>query len=107
MADQATFSWGECPHPAVTVVPEKRGPHHARKICSKCHKFLGWVQSPENIKRNAENQKILADLAKIPNLTDWERDFIRDVTRHKHLSPKQQEKILLLVEKYLRKEGSL
>jgi hypothetical protein len=107
MVEQATFSWGQCPHPAVTVVPEKRGPHHAKKICAKCHKFLGWIPKPETVARQQENQKILAELSKLPNLTGWEREFIRDVVTHKNLSPRQQEKILLLMEKYLKKERSL
>jgi hypothetical protein len=103
--EQTTF-FGECSHSHVTVIPEKRGPHYARKICADCHRFLGWIPKPETIIRQQENQRILTELSKLPNLTDWEREFIRDVTTHKNLSPKQQEKILLLMEKYLKKENA-
>ena len=100
MVNQTTFEWAECAHPSVEVVPEKRGPHHARRICSKCRKFLGWVPHPETVERQRKNAIILTALAKIDNLSEWERGFVRDLITHTKLSPRQQEQLLLLKEKY-------
>jgi hypothetical protein len=94
--------FSECLHSDFEIIAEKRGPHHARKVCRKCRKFLGWIPKPETLARQQENQRILSELSKLPNLTEWEREFIRDVVTHKNLSPRQQAKILLLMEKYLK-----
>jgi hypothetical protein len=95
----------ECEHLRCIVVPEKRGPHHARLICSDCGKFMGWMPKPETVERQKNNALILAELAKIYPLTEWERGFIRDLVTHKNISPKQQDKLLLLRDKYLMKGG--
>jgi recombinational DNA repair protein (RecF pathway) len=101
MTEQGTL-FGECSHSRTEIIPEKRGPHHARKVCSVCRKFLGWIPKPETLMQQRENQRILGELTRLPNLSEWEREFIRDVTTHKHLSPKQQKTILELMEKYLK-----
>ena len=99
------FLFEECPHPGVIVVPEKRGPHHAKKVCIKCRKFLGWVTSPENIEKQERNAEILTALAKLPQLDSWSREFVRTLGSQKHLSPKQQRKLDELRDIYLEKKN--
>jgi hypothetical protein len=89
------FETSECDHRHTIVVPERRGPHHAKLVCSDCRRFLKWIPSPENIRQQQENEKILTALAKL-NLPEWERKFVRDLVTHKRLSPKQQKKLLEL-----------
>lgn len=91
----------ECSHTNKTVIPEKRGPHHARTVCADCKKFLGWVPSPDTLRRRLENSLILTRLAKLEHLDSWERQFVRDVATHKKMSPKQQALLLQLRDKYL------
>ena len=103
MRVQGVF-FGECQHPRTVIVPEKRGPHHARKVCSDCHKFLGWIPKPENVQRLRRNAEILTALSKLDNLPDWERGFIRYLSSHKNITPKQQDELLLLRDRYLPKD---
>lgn len=98
MIQSALF--GECLHRRTVIMPEKRGPHHARETCSDCHKFIRWVPSPETIAKRIRNSEILTAVSKLDNLTEWEREFVRDVSRRKNVSPKQQETIDLLRQKY-------
>lgn len=101
---QDTF-FGECQHTRTLVIPEQHGPHHAKEVCSDCHKFLGWVPKPETIQRRADNTRLLNALVKLDTLTEWERGFVRQMTSHKTISPKQQQTLDLLREKYF--EGGL
>jgi hypothetical protein len=105
VAEQATFSLGDCPHPHKVVVAEKRGPHHAKLICKDCHKFFGWIPKPETVKQRQENEKILTALSKLPNLPPWERQFVRQLSTLRHLSPRQQEKLLQIRDIHLGKEA--
>lgn len=105
MTEQGTL-FGECPHQRKTVVPEKRGPHFAKQVCSDCGKFLGWMPKPETIKRRAENAVILAALSKLPDLPAWERQFVRDLSSHARTSPREQAKLLELQERFLTRGGS-
>jgi hypothetical protein len=102
--EQGTLFQGECPHPHKVVVAEKRGPHHAKLICKHCRKFLGWIPKPETLQRQQENARILTALSKLKDLPPWEREFVRDVSTLKHLSPRQQEKLLQLRDLLLGKE---
>ena len=101
MPEQATFAFGQCPHPNKIVVPEKRGTHHAKLICRDCKKFFGWIPKPENVQQRKENAEILTALSKLDNLPAWERQFVRSLTTTKKISPKQQEKLLLIRDMYL------
>jgi hypothetical protein len=94
---QGTF-FGDCPHAHKVVVPEKRGPHHAKLICKHCKKFFGWIPKPETVQQRQENDKILTALSKMPNLGSWEREFVRNISETTHLSPKQQKLLLELWE---------
>jgi hypothetical protein len=100
---QATL-FGECQHTRTVVIPEKRGLHHARRVCSDCNKFLGWVPKPETVQRLRDNAEILTALSKIDHLAEWEREFIRQLSTHKNITPKQQNELLLLRDRYLPKD---
>lgn len=67
---------------------------------------MGWVTKPENVIRHQENEKILTGLSKIPDLPPWERQFVRDLTSHKHISPRQQAKLLELRNKFLKGDNT-
>lgn len=95
-----SFLFTECSHPHTQVVPEKRGPHYAKLICTDCKRFLRWMPSPETIKRREENARILTMLAKSDGLSEWERQFVRDMSSHKNISPKQQALLYQLRDKY-------
>ena len=75
--------------------------HFAREICSQCRAFLRWVPRPETLERQRVNAFPLAKLSMHPGLSDWERRFVRDVSKNRRLSPKQQALILRLVTRYL------
>jgi hypothetical protein len=92
--------FGDCPHPRAEVVMEKRGTHYARRVCSDCRKFLGWIPHPDNVRKNEENAKILTALSKM-TLPAWEREFIRTLSTARQISPKQQAKLLEIKEMYL------
>jgi len=101
VSEQGTL-FTECSHPTRKVVHEKRGgPHYARLVCAKCEKFIAWLPSPETQARRENNFRILTALAKLEQLTDWERQFVRDLASHKNISPKQQALLLQLRDKYL------
>ena len=106
MAD--LFETNACDHRHVTVVPEKRDSvHHAKVICVHCRKFMKWLPKPENVQRQKENAEILTALSKLKDLPSWERQFVRQLSTLRHLSPKQQEKLLHIRDLHLGKEASL
>ena len=84
----------------------KSGPHYAKLICSDCGSFLKWEPFPDTVEQQKKNDQILTALSKLPDLPAWERQFIRDVVTHKHLSPRQQKKLLELADKLLPKEAN-
>lgn len=88
------------------MVLMKRGPHYAKLVCSDCQRFLRWEPHPKTIRQETENARILTELSKLENLGSWEREFIRDITTHKHLSPKQQAKLLELRDLLLKKPAT-
>lgn len=58
---------------------------------------------PRVVLRHQENTKTLTALVKIPNLTTWERYFVRELVTHKNISRRQQESLDQLRDKYLTK----
>ncbi len=76
-------------------------PHYAREVCAFCGLFLRWLPKPETIERQKLNAFKLARLAMRPDLTDWQRAFVRDISKRRKLSPRQQEILDKLIEKYL------
>ena len=63
---------------------------------------MRWMPKPETVERHRLNAIILSALAKIPNLGEWERNFVRDMASHKNISPKQQAMLLKLEETHLK-----
>jgi hypothetical protein len=91
-----------CKHGTTRVELMPQGhTHHAMETCAICRRFLRWLPKPGTIERRTLNAFKLARLAMRPDLTDWERQFIRSVGKKKHLSPKQQALIARLVTQYL------
>ncbi len=107
MAELQGTLFQECSHPHKVVVPEKRGPHHARLICKHCKKFFGWIPSPENVRRQKENAQILTALSKLEKLPPWERQFVRSLSGAKHLSPKQQSTLEQMRDVFLRQKDGV
>jgi hypothetical protein len=91
----------ECPHSRTTVLQSTAGPHHGKKICSDCGKFLGWIPKPETLERQKQNLDTLSALSK-KTLTSWEREFVRSLSTKGKLSPRQQETLTHLKELYLK-----
>ena len=75
--------------------------HYAMETCAICRRFVGWLPKPETVQRQRLNAFRLARLAMRPDLTGWERQFIRSVGEKKHLSPKQQALVERLCATYL------
>ena len=100
MTVQGVF-FKECEHSRVNVVVEKRGPHHAKKVCADCGKFIAWMPSPETLAQRVKNTEILTALAKI-ELPEWERNFVRDLAKTRNISPKQQSMLWRLETIYLK-----
>jgi hypothetical protein len=86
-----------CTHgiPRVALMPQGHK-HYAMETCAVCGRFVRWLPKPETVQRQR-----LARLAMRPDLTDWERQFIRSVGEKKHLSPKQQVLVERLCREYL------
>lgn len=103
MPEQGRF-FGECTHGHTYFLPAQSGPHHGSAVCADCGKFMGWVAKPENIKQQEDNAKILTALSKLPNLPSWEREFVRTLSSIKHLSPKQQAKLLEIRDIHLKED---
>jgi hypothetical protein len=96
------FLFGQCDHGHTVFCPTPEGPHHGKAICVDCGKFMGWVAKPENIDIQKRNAEILTALSKIENLPAWERQFVRDLVTHKHISPRQQQKLYELRDRFLK-----
>jgi hypothetical protein len=78
------------------------GPHHAQITCPKCGAFVQWAPKPETIERQKATAFRLAKLAMVADLTDWEKQFVADVSKHaQKLSPKQQAIVDRLCTEYL------
>lgn len=67
--------------------------HHARVVCAQCGAFIRWLPKPETIQRRRLNAIKLTKLALCGGLNTWQRNFIRDVSQLRCLSPRQQSKL--------------
>jgi hypothetical protein len=75
--------------------------HYAREICAMCGRHVRWLPKPETIERQRMFAFRFARLAMCERLSTWERNFIRDVSQRRKLSPKQQEIVNRLSATYL------
>jgi len=91
-----------CRHGTTRVELMPQGhTHHARVICAVCGRFIHWSSKPATIERRALNAFKLARLAMRPDLSDWERRFVGDVSKLAKLSPRQQVLVERLCREYL------
>jgi len=81
----------ECEHSETRIEQLANGPHHAKEVCSDCGQVLRFVPKPATIERQHTNAFRLAKLAMSPVLTSWERGFVKSVSQHRKLSPRQQD----------------
>ena len=89
-----------CGHKSTVTVRE-RGTHYSKEICIVCGGFVRWLPKPETFERQKLNGFKLAKLAMRPELTHWERNFVRSISHRTRLSPKQQQIIDRLCATYL------
>lgn len=75
--------------------------HFGKEFCRDCDKVLRFLPKPETVERQKLNGFRLARLGMCGRLTNWERNFVRDVLRRRKLSPKQQAIVDRLVATYL------
>ena len=71
-----------CTHPATRTerLPDSHL-HHSRLTCVVCGKHLRWLPRPETIERQRLSAFRLSKLAMRPDLSNWERSFVRDVSK--------------------------
>jgi hypothetical protein len=91
-----------CGHPATRTerLPDSH-PHFASLRCVICGRHLRWLPRPETLARQRVNAFRLSKLAMRPGLSDWERNFTRDVLKLAKLSPRQQVLVARLCATYL------
>jgi hypothetical protein len=91
-----------CEHRATVTKQEPPGAtHFSREICLECGAFVRWLPKPSTIERRTLNSFCLARLGMCEGLSDWERRFVRDVSKRRKLSPRQQALVERLCEGYL------
>lgn len=92
----------ECQH-RIALVEQLPGghAHHQREFCGECGAFLKWGAKFENLQRQAGNSFAIARLSMCSLLSSWESEFLASIAQQRRLSPKQQQILERLVEKYL------
>ncbi len=88
-----------CKHEFTRAV-EAPPPHYLKLVCSACGAFRAWVMKPETIQRRQLNGYRIAKLQMCDSLSLWERQFVASLAAAKKLSPKQDEVLGRLYEKY-------
>lgn len=81
----------QCEHSETRIEQLATGPHFAREVCRSCDRVLRWLPKPQTVERQSTNAFRLAKLAMSPVLTSWERGFVKSVSQHRKLSPRQQD----------------
>jgi len=87
--------------PPITRIDLANGIHHAKEVCGVCGRFLRRLPQPKTMERQKLTAFRLAKLAMRPDLTAWERNFVRSVSQRKKLSPKQAALVDRLARQYL------
>src|SRR5262252_4821261 len=89
-----TQSYVQCVHTAIVIERMPAGyPHYAAGRCVHCGRHIRWSPKPETIERRQLNAIKLAKLAFCAGLNVWQRDFVRDISQQRCLSPRQQRKL--------------
>ena len=90
-----------CPHLATLMERMPAGYlHHAAVRCAACGAFVRWLEKPETAERRRLNGFKLAKLAMCSELSAWEQNFVRSVSRQQKLSPKQEALVERLYAQY-------
>jgi hypothetical protein len=87
--DKSSYSFTQpCRHNKTRVEQMPQGhPHHAKEICAMCGCSLRWVSRAGLLERQSPT---LSRLLMCPELLDWERALVRDASRGRRLTEKQQ-----------------
>lgn len=75
--------------------------HYAELSCVICGVHLRWLPHHRTVERQELNAFKIAKLAMRSDLNDYERGFIKSVSRQRKLSPKQQALLVRLCMQYL------
>lgn len=66
-------------------------PHRYAIRCGECDCFIRWAEKPENQDKRHSRKADINRLLETGNLSDWEREFLSNISTVRKLSPKQQE----------------
>jgi hypothetical protein len=88
-----------CSHP-ITRIDLANGIHHAKEVCAGCGRVLRWLPKPVTIERQQSNSFRIAKLSMQEGLTRWERKFLASIAQKNRLSPRQQQVLDKLAEKW-------
>ena len=75
--------------------------HYSKEICIVCGTFLRWLPKPENLERQPFNAYKLARLGMCERLPKWERNFVREISQRRRVSPKELKILERLCREYL------
>ena len=79
-----------CTHPVTRTERFPGGvPHYSHEVCAMCGRHVRWFPKSATIERRRLNALRLARLGMCSTLSPWERQFVRDVSQQRKLSPKQ------------------
>lgn len=105
MSEYLLGSPAECQHESVKFTPTPHLSHYGREDCAACGKFLRWAPRPETIAQRGRNFDTISALQSA-ELSAWETSFIESLLRQGNkLTPKQQEVLNKLAQKYGKASG--
>jgi hypothetical protein len=64
--------------------------HFGKEICRNCDRVLRWLPKPATIEHRRFNALHIARLLVSGGLSEWERNFLKNIAPLKKLSPRQQ-----------------
>jgi hypothetical protein len=95
-----------CEHTDTRIAIEPPGSvHFAREVCCNCDRVLRFVPKPQTVERRRFNALRLVKLAMHSGLSDWEQNFLRDISQRKKVSPRQQALLDRLCRQYLERKS--
>jgi hypothetical protein len=95
----------ECSHEETRIEILPPGSvHFGKEICRNCDRLLRWLPKPSTLEHRRFNALRIARLTMCNGLTSWQRKFVSDIAPLRKLSPRQQEILDELVEKFLERK---
>jgi hypothetical protein len=67
--------------------------HFAKEVCQNCDRVLRFMPKRRTLARQSVNAFRLARLSMLSALTSWEREFVKNVSQQRKLSPRQQARL--------------